>query len=118
MRALGWVARLWAAATVIVWGMFFIEHLAWFSNLHHFPPLRVVGLQLLHLGLLAGLVVGWRWEVAGAIVVLATAIPFFAATAGGRAPLFIAVTCVPAVIWLIRARWSRRTPPQTPSPTE
>ena len=32
-----WAARLWAAALVLFWGAFFVEHLAWFADPQRLP---------------------------------------------------------------------------------
>jgi hypothetical protein len=52
----------------------------------------LVGLRFV---MLAGLLAGWRWEVPGAVVVLVSSVPFFAATAGRNFPWFAPVTAVP-----------------------
>jgi hypothetical protein len=86
----------------LLWGAFFGEHaLAWFRDPAAMPPARVWLLQLCHLGLLIGYVIGWRWELTGGIVTQVTAVIFFAATAGPRAVSFIAVSAAPAVIWIV-----------------
>src|SRR5262249_13437045 len=94
-----WVARVLAAGLFLFWGAFFLAHLQWFADVRNLPPPWVVGLVGLHFLMLVGLVLGWRYELAGAAVVLATAIPFF--TIAGRDPvLYAGVTCLPAVLWL------------------
>ncbi len=94
-----WVARVSAAVLFLFWGAFFLAHLQWFADIHHWPPLWVVGLVGLHFLMLLGLVLGWRYELAGAALVMATAIPFFAIA--GRDPvLYAGVTCLPAALWL------------------
>ena len=99
--AVRWIARVWAAALVLFWGSFFVHHVVeWLTDPRGWPPPWVVAVLGLHGLMLAGLVIGWRWEVAGAVLVLATAVPFFALAAGRNAPLFAAVTAVPAVLWL------------------
>jgi hypothetical protein len=103
-----WAARIWAAALVLFWGAFLLEHLAWFSNPQQLPPPRVFLLVGLHLLMLVGLLAGWRWEVAGAVLALASSVPFFAATAGRNFPGFAAATAVPSVLWLYCAWQERR----------
>ena len=94
------VARAWAGILLVAWGAFFVEHaVEWFAPSGPFPPVGVWLLQLCHLVFLIGLIVGWRWELTGGIVTLVSAVMFFA-SAGPRAPAFIAVAVVPAVIWI------------------
>jgi hypothetical protein len=103
-----WVARISAAALVLLWGAFFLEHLAWFADPQHFPPLRVFLLVGLHFLMLVALLAGWKWELAGAVVALATSVPFFAATAGRNFLWFALVTAVPSALWLYCAWQERR----------
>jgi hypothetical protein len=106
-----WMARAWAGVLFIFWGMFFVEHtMEWFTHPGAFPSPFVWALQVAHLALLAGLVIGWRWELAGGIVTLVSAIVFFGYTAGPRAITFIAVTSAPAVIWIALGLRARRSP--------
>ncbi len=105
-----WAARLWAAALVLFWGAFFVEHLAWFADPQRLPPPWVFSLVGLHFLMLVGLLVGWKWELPGAIVVLASSVPFFAAAAGRNFPLFALVTAVPSALWLYCAWQGRRRP--------
>jgi len=95
-----WVARGWAAAVFLLWGAFFLEHLAWFADPRHLPPPRVLLLVGLHFLMLMGLLAGWRLELVGAVVTLTTAVPFFAVTAGRNFPWFTLVTVVPSALWL------------------
>jgi hypothetical protein len=103
-----WVARIWAAVLVLLWGAFFLEHLAWFADPQHLPPPRVFLLVGLHFLMLVGLLAGWKWELAGAVLALATSVPFFAATAGRNSPWFALVTAVPSALWLYCAWQERR----------
>jgi hypothetical protein len=109
-----WAARISAAALVLFWGAFFVAHLAWFADPQRLPPPWVFVLVGLHFLMLVGLLVGWKWELAGAVVALASSVPFFAAAAGRNFPLFALVTAVPSALWLYCAwqerRW--RAPPR------
>jgi hypothetical protein len=102
-----WAARISAAALVLFWGAFFVEHLAWFADPQHLPPPWVFVVVGLHFLMLVGLLAGWKWEVAGAVVALASSVPFFAVAAGRNFPLFASVTTVPSVLWLYCA-WQER----------
>ena len=103
-----WAARIWASALVLFWGAFFVEHLAWFADPQRLPPSWVFLVVGLHFLMLVGLVIGWKWELAGAAVSLASSVPFFAVTAGRNFPLFALVTAVPSVQWLYCAWQERR----------
>ena len=50
-----WAARLWAAALVLFWGAFFVEHLAWFADPQRLPPPWVFLLVGLTVGILLAL---------------------------------------------------------------
>jgi hypothetical protein len=102
-----WTARIWASALVLFWGSFFVAHLAWFADPQRLPPLWVFLVVGLHFLMLAGLLVGWKWELAGALIALASSVPFFAIAAGRNFPLFALVTAVPSALWLYCA-WQER----------
>jgi hypothetical protein len=103
-----WIARIWAVALFLLWGAFFLAHLAWFADPQQLPPLWVFLLVGLHFLMLVGLLAGWKWELAGALLVLASSVPFFAASAGRNFPWFTLVTAVPSVLWLYCAWQERR----------
>jgi hypothetical protein len=105
-----WTARVWAAGLFLFWGAFFVHHLAqWFTVPGQWPPPWVVGVVALHGLMLVGYVVGWRWEVLGAVLVLATAVPFFYLAAGPNFPLYAAIAAGPAALWLYSS-WRGRRP--------
>ena len=49
-----WAARISAAALVLFWGAYFVEHLAWFADPHQLPPPWVFVLVGLHFLMLVG----------------------------------------------------------------
>jgi hypothetical protein len=93
---------------LLFWGAFFIEHLGWFMHPGSLPPPKVFLMQGLHLMMLLGFVIGWRWELAGGILILAGALPFFAFAAGERFLVFAAVTALPAALWIVNGLWTAR----------
>ena len=103
-----WAARLWAAGLVLFWRAFFVEHVAWFADPQRLPPPWVFLLAGLHFLMLVGLLIGWKWELAGAVVALASSLPFFATAAGRNFPLFTLVAAGPSVLWLYCAWHDRR----------
>jgi hypothetical protein len=112
-----WTARGLAALLVLFWGSFLVHHLnEWFLQPQQLPPLWVILTVGLHLLMLVGLVVGWRWEVAGALLVVACAVPFFWVSAGRNFLLFAAVTCLPAALWLALAFLGRGGAAPGPTP--
>jgi hypothetical protein len=98
---LRWAARIWAALAFCFWGMFFVEHLQeWHFGGKGVPPLFVSALLAAHFLYLFGLAIGWKWELTGALVVLASATAFFTNAGGANAATFLVASAFPAVIWL------------------
>jgi hypothetical protein len=100
VAVLRWTARGLSLLLFLGWGAFFVEHLEWFTDPRGWPPAHVARLQTLHGIMLLGLLIGWKWELAGAVVLMASSIPFFLAAAGGAAAQFILVTNLPAMLWM------------------
>jgi hypothetical protein len=118
VTALRWVARVWGTILLLFWGAFFVEHLGWFAHPRALPPPWVFALQGLHLAMLAGLVAAWRWEVAGGLLVVVSAVAFFAFTAGANFVPFAAVTGAPGVLWVVCGWLSGRSAvPSLPQPS-
>jgi hypothetical protein len=105
-----WVARILGTGFALFWGAFFVEHLQWFLNHRQLPPLHVFLLQGVHLLLLLGFLIAFKWELPGALLIVISATLFFSFTAGHRAPLFIAVTILPARIYSFCWWQSRKCP--------
>jgi hypothetical protein len=100
-----WSGRALAVGLFAVWGAFFLEHLEWFLHPGRgLPPVSVWLLQLVHFGLLAGLLMLLFWEIPGGLLTIAAALAFFAAVAGPRFPLFFGVTILPVALVLL-GRW-------------
>jgi hypothetical protein len=106
---LRWTARVWGTGLFLLWGAFFVQHLEWFANPHHLPPLWVVMLMGFHLAMLIGFLAAWRWEVLGGCVVLVSSLVFFSATAGTNAAWFLLLNSVPAILWLLCGCQTLRT---------
>jgi hypothetical protein len=104
---LRWVARVWGVCLLLIWGAFFVEHLAWFADARHLPP-SVFLIQALHLTLLLGFILAWRYEILGGVIVLAASTAFFAFVAGPNFLTFTIVTTIPAWIWILCGLWSTR----------
>jgi hypothetical protein len=104
---LRWIARIWGIALLLFWGAFFVEHLTWFADPHRLPPAFVFLMQGIHLAMLVGLVLAWRWELLGGTIVLVSSLAFFSQTAGANFALFFATSAVPAVMW-IYCGWAAR----------
>jgi hypothetical protein len=100
-----WSGRALAVGLFAVWGAFFLDHLEWFLHPGRgLPPVSVWLLQLVHLGLLAGLLMLLFWEIPGGLVTIVAALVFFVAAAGPRFPLFFGVTILPVALVLL-GRW-------------
>jgi hypothetical protein len=117
LTAVRWVARVWAALLFVFWGAFFVAHLAWFRDPRGWPPPWVFALVGLHLAMLVGLLAGWRWELAGGLLVVVSAVTFFFFAAGQRFVPFALITATPGVLWIVlgglaaRARGRGLPPP-------
>jgi hypothetical protein len=101
------IARVLSVALFAFWGAFFVEHLwQWFIEpFPQSPPLSVWIGQFLHLLILVGLVIGFKWERAGGFLVIAASVLFFV----DKAPLFIPITILPPVLSVYCSYRSRRT---------
>jgi hypothetical protein len=100
IRVVRWSARIWGTGVALLWGAFFLEHLAWFNVGSATPPLSVWFRQGLHLAMIAGLIAAWRYErVAGAVALVASVV-FFGSVAGSRFWLFLATTAPPALAFI------------------
>jgi hypothetical protein len=95
-----WIARIWGTGAALLWGAFFVEHLAWFSGGSATPPLRVWLQQGLHFAMAAGLLAAWRYERVGGVVALVASIVVFASVAGPLFWPFIATTVPPALAFI------------------
>jgi hypothetical protein len=123
-----WVARILALALFVLWGAFFLEHLGeWFLHpAKGLPPLWVWLMQMAHLGILLGMLALWKWEVAGSLLALASALTFFGGLtikemlAGhrfGTFLVFLAVTILPPVLTLVwHFAQAQSLPPPEPLP--
>ncbi len=102
LKVLTWAARVLAVVIFLFWGAFFVEHTAeWFVGPYPRKPPPAVWLgHGLHLLMLVSLLVVLRWPVAGTLLLVASALAFFAGRTGSRFPLFFGVTCLPALILL------------------
>jgi hypothetical protein len=98
LTILRWIARLIALALFLFWGLFFLEHISeWFIQPYpQVPPPKVWVGHALHFLILAGLLIGFRWELAGGLLTIIASFLFFA----DKAPLFILPTIVPAILYL------------------
>jgi hypothetical protein len=99
-----WVARALSILLFYYGGAFFIEHLEMFRapRVWHHP--EMLGRMALHLAFLLALIAGWRWEVIGAVVSIATSAVFLSFSARPQAVwALIALTAIPGVLWLVCA---------------
>lgn len=93
-------ARILSGLLLLFWGVFFVEHLSWFSSVPaENPPLNVWLLSFLHLTLLIGYALSFKWEKTGSIVMTLSALFFFSFAAGVNAIPFIIVSIFPAMLF-------------------
>lgn len=95
-----WGARLMSGVLLLFWGAFFLEHLAWFSQGADAPPMFVWLMQGLHLILLVGYALSFKWEFAGSPLILLGAVLFFTLAGGPNALVFVLVSITPALLYL------------------
>jgi hypothetical protein len=91
-------ARLFAAALFTFLAAFFIEH-TWQWFVRPFPEVPSFSVwlgQLLHFLILAGLLIAFRWELAGGIMTVTASVFYFV----DKSPLFIPLTILPGVLFL------------------
>ncbi len=95
-------ARVLSGMLFILWGSFFIDHLEWFftSPSEQTPPLFVWIMQSLHLVLLIGYALVFRFEKIGSAVIVLSAAIFFTSVAKTNAIPFVIVSCFPVLLFL------------------
>jgi hypothetical protein len=103
-----WVARIAGAGLFALWGVFFIEHLAYFVDIGDMPPLDVWVAQFAHLVLLLGLLIALKWEAVGSGLIVLGAAVFFALTAGANFLSCFLLTITPALLYVFC--WLRSQP--------
>ena len=108
------IARVLSIALFLLWGSFFLEHLTWFTTeINNSPPAWVFFAQGVHLLLLIGYLVSFRWERSGAAIVLIASVLFFGYAAGRNAVPFIVVSALPVLLYAYCWRRSKRLPMRT-----
>jgi hypothetical protein len=92
-----WAARLLALALLLFWGWFFVAQLEeWvIPAVPHLPLLSAWTGPALYLLMVVGLVTGFRWELAGGLLVIGAGVPLFAL----NAPLFIPLAIMPGLLY-------------------
>jgi hypothetical protein len=93
-----WVARMLALALLLFWCWFYVGQIEqWvIQPLPQMPPLTVWVAQALYLLMVAGLVIGFRWELAGGLLVIGAAAPLFA----DSEPMFIPLAVMPGLLYV------------------
>ena len=112
-------ARVWAALLFLSWGFGFLGNFVWLSKPGETMPAVSWWRMVLQLSFLVGLGVGYRWEIAGAIVILVTSPLYLLFSGPGPDGLaYVVLTAIPAVIWLACGMIESRkdAPPAPPAP--
>ncbi len=98
------IAYVTAGLLFVLWGMFFIEHLAMFKSAEAASLPTVVWVaQILHGLLLVGYMLVYKWPRLACVVITVTAIPFFALTADQNAVLYTLISLIP--VYLLGYLW-------------
>ncbi len=114
IRMVRLLARAFSVLLFLLWGAFFVEHLAWFTKSGQWPPAFVWIQQAAHLMLLVSYLVSLKWERAGSLMILLMALAFFAPIAGDRFIQLYAISIVPACLFLFCQWWEHRHKVLTP----
>jgi hypothetical protein len=93
-----WAARVLALATFLFWSWFYVGQVQeWIVQpVSQTPLMNVWAGQTLYLLFLAGLLIGFKWELAGGLLVTGAALTLFADTE----PLFIPLATIPGVLYI------------------
>lgn len=70
-------ARVLSGMLFILWGSFFIDHLSWFMESSGAPPTHVWLMQGVHLLLLLGYLILFKWEYIGSFLLVLCSVVFF-----------------------------------------
>lgn len=107
-------ARVLSVVLFILWGSFFLEHLTWFTTeINNSPPQWVFLALGLHLLLLIGYLLSFRWERTGAVIILIASVLFFGYIAGANALPFVMVSALPVLLYAYCWHRSKRLPMRT-----
>jgi hypothetical protein len=114
-----WIARILGTLFVVVLAILAIVYRARLPNLSALSPISYVGLLGFAL-MLTGMLIGWRWELAGGILSLVGVLLLVEPTrVNGRITWFFAVMAAPGVLYitshLLRRVASRHTTAQPPT---
>ena len=94
-----WNAYITSGLLFLLWGSFFVEHLTWFfSPGAVLPPWHVWLLQAVHLALLIGYLLVYKWPKIACVVIPISAAGFFAAAAGRNFIPFLLVSLIPVFL--------------------
>jgi hypothetical protein len=105
-----WLARGLNVCLFLFWGAFFLAHLKeWFiTPFPDHPPFKVWLSMAWHGLLLAGLLLAWRRERVGSLMILVAGFAFFHGAAGRMFPVFFGLTSLPAFL-LLWCWWRTRS---------
>ncbi|MBW7888101.1 MAG: hypothetical protein H3C35_07040 [Bacteroidetes bacterium] len=91
-------ARVLSGMLFILWGSFFIDHLSWFMESSGAPPTHVWLMQGVHLLLLLGYLILFKWEYIGSFLLVLCSVVFFGIAAGVNAIPFVIVSTLPVLL--------------------
>lgn len=102
-----WIGRALSAILFLLMGAFFLDHVGLLLVLEEGDLSYLLRIQILHLALLVGYILIWRWERLGSIVIVVSALLFFFFTVGTTFWLFVFISVSPVFFFgysWIRAR--------------
>ena len=115
MNILRWIARIWGVASIAIVLLFlFGEGLV--TNGVWPTATEWIGLLFFPFGLLVGLLLAWRYELAGALVAAGSVVAFYGWNffVNGNWPVgpFFVLLALPAILFIVLAWWQKHEPPQ------
>lgn len=103
-----WVGQILALLLALVWGLFFLEHMAWFVEVDK-PPLEIWLRQGVHFIMLIGLLLTLKHRLTGSLMAAGAAILFFSPFIPYQDGItYIVITSLPAICFGL-AFWLGRT---------
>ncbi len=101
LNILKWAARISSILLFLIWSGFFMEHLSWFRNPGDLPPATVFFGMFAHMSFLLGLLIAFRHEITGSILIIAGAIILFSRVGSPVAFLVMTGTAlIPAALYI------------------
>lgn len=93
--------KVFSVLLVFFWGIFFLEHLSWFTTGKDIPPVSVILSFILHGILLSGYIVYLiKCKYGSWMIIITAALFFFTIISFADAVKLFLISAVPAFLWL------------------